>query len=77
VKRVRRSELDLGVLTRGRYSSQELRSHRSDRCRLSDEFGLGECLGEFPVVLWCCCFEFGSFWSWGSQVCVLGLSGLD
>jgi hypothetical protein len=25
-------ELDLGELTRGCYSSKELRSHRSDRC---------------------------------------------
>jgi hypothetical protein len=38
-------------------------SHRSDRCRLLVEFCSGERLDEFPVVLCCCCFEFGSFWS--------------
>jgi hypothetical protein len=27
-------KLDLGELTRGCYSSRELRPHRSDRCRL-------------------------------------------
>jgi hypothetical protein len=43
-------------------------SHRSDRCRLSVEFCSGERLGEFLVVLCCCCFEFGSVWSLGGQV---------
>jgi hypothetical protein len=38
-------------------------SHRSDQCRLFIEFCLVECLGEFPVVLCCRCFEFGSVWS--------------
>jgi hypothetical protein len=31
-------ELDLGELTRGCYSSRELRSHLSDRCRLQLSF---------------------------------------
>jgi hypothetical protein len=48
-------------------------SHRSNRCRLSVEFCSGEHLGEFPIVLCYCCFEFDSFWSSGGQVCVLGL----
>jgi hypothetical protein len=51
-------------------------SHRSDRCRLV-EFCSGERLGEFPVVLCCFCFEFGSFWRSGGLVCVLGLPSLD
>jgi hypothetical protein len=77
-------ELDLGVLTRRRCSTESSghtvltgASHRSDRCRLSVEFCSGERLGEFPVVLGCGCFEFGYFWSSGGQVCALGLPGLD
>jgi hypothetical protein len=38
-------------------------AHRSDRCRGSVDFALGECLAEFVVVLCCYCFAFGSVWS--------------
>jgi hypothetical protein len=38
-------------------------AHRSDRCRGSVGFALGERLGVFPVVPSSCCFEFGQFWS--------------
>jgi hypothetical protein len=43
----------------------------------SIEFCSGGRFGEFPIVLCCGYFEFGSFWSSGGQVCVLGLRGLD
>jgi hypothetical protein len=63
-------KLDLGELTRGCCSSQELRSHRSDRClspvwpvQTPVEFCSGEHLGEFAVVLCCYYFVFGSVWS--------------
>jgi hypothetical protein len=63
-------ELDFWKLTRGfvhpeRPSLTGLTSatHRSDRCKGLIGFASGECLGEFSVVMCCCCFEFGSIWS--------------
>jgi hypothetical protein len=38
-------------------------SHRSDRCRILVEFCSGERFSEFIVILCCCCFRFGLFWS--------------
>jgi hypothetical protein len=52
-------------------------SHRSDRCRLFVEFYLGERLAKFPVVLCCCCFKFGSFWSSEGQFVFWRLPDLD
>jgi hypothetical protein len=49
-------------------------SHRSDWCRLLVKFCSGERLGEFPIVLCCRCFEFGSVWSSGGQVGRFGIS---
>jgi hypothetical protein len=43
-------------------------SHWSDRCRPLVEFCSGECLGEFPIVSCCCCFEFGRFLELGRSV---------
>jgi hypothetical protein len=51
-------------------------SHKSDRCRLLVEFVPGECLGEFPIVLFCCCFEFGSAWSLVGPFGEFGISWL-
>jgi hypothetical protein len=60
-------ELDLGKLTRGLLfipSAQVLTPVR---------FCSGECVGVFPGVLCCCCFEFGSEWGSGGQVCGFGI----
>jgi hypothetical protein len=51
-------------------------AHRSDRFRDLVGFPSGEHLGEFVVVLCCCCFEFGSFWSLEGKVCAFGASWL-
>jgi hypothetical protein len=42
-----------------------------------DGFCSGERLGDFFVIPFCCCFEFGSFWSSVGLFGVLGLSGLN
>jgi hypothetical protein len=62
-------ELDLGELTRGCCSSRAAQPDRSDRCRGLVGFASGEHLGEFPVVMCCCYFEFSSVWNSEGQVC--------
>jgi hypothetical protein len=52
-------------------------SHRSDWCNPCWVFCSSERLGVFAVVLCCCCFEAGSFWSSVGLFGVLGLSDLD
>jgi hypothetical protein len=67
-------ELDSWGLTHRRYSSRELRSHRSDQSKLFVEFCSGECLGVFPVVSCCCSFEFGQFWGLVGSFSGFGIS---
>jgi hypothetical protein len=51
-------------------------AHRSNRCRGLVGLASGEHLGEFSIILCCCCFEFGSFCSTEGQVRVFGASWL-
>jgi hypothetical protein len=73
-----------GCSPTGVVHSDELRSHRSDRClslvwpvRTPIKFCLGERLGEFVVVPCCCCFEFGSVWNSVGQFGRFGVFWLE
>jgi hypothetical protein len=60
-------ELDLEELTRGLLFIPSclgvtcLTGDRSDRCKAFVGFALGECFGEFSIVLCCCWSVLGRF----------------